>query len=236
MMQAPPSAAGWTGRRDGRRRVGPRRAPRATRLAAPASRRGARSNGRGRARALVGCRTNARTTRSTLDTDGGRRARRTRRSRCSTRRRWRSVTTRRPRSRPWPRRAAPSLGDLAQIDQHPTLADPREGDEFAMREAGADLAGLDELGVRTGDVARLEQPHHRPVRTRGSPARRSRCPRRPRGGRSGRSIPAAAEVALEARGPGRVASRSTRPGVPRPRRCTAGGRAPSRRSPPRRDR
>ena len=30
-----------------------------------------------------------------------------------------------------------------------------------MREAGADLAGLDEVGVRAGDVAGLEEPHHR---------------------------------------------------------------------------
>ena len=36
-----------------------------------------------------------------------------------------------------------------------------EGDELAVGEAGPDLAGLDEMGVRAGDVAGLEDPQHR---------------------------------------------------------------------------
>ena len=70
------------------------RAPRATLRAVPAPRRGAGSSGRGRARAPAGCRTSARTTRSTRGTGRGRTAPRTRRSPCSTRHRSRSVTAR----------------------------------------------------------------------------------------------------------------------------------------------
>ena len=54
-----------------------------------------------------------------------------------------------------------AVGDLAEVDQHATLADAREGDELAVREARTDLAGLDELAVRAGNVAGLEEPHHR---------------------------------------------------------------------------
>ena len=51
--------------------------------------------------------------------------------------------------------------DLAQVDQHASLADPRERDEVAMSESRSDLARLDEADVRSGNVAGLEELHHR---------------------------------------------------------------------------
>ena len=52
------------------------------------------------------------------------------------------------------------FGDVAQVDQHAALADAGDRDELAVGEAGTDLAGVDEVGVRTRDVTGLEDPQH----------------------------------------------------------------------------
>ncbi len=54
-----------------------------------------------------------------------------------------------------------SLGDFTEIDQHASLTDPPQCDEVAIDVGGADLAGLDEVGARAGQVAGLEEPQHR---------------------------------------------------------------------------
>ena len=54
-----------------------------------------------------------------------------------------------------------ALGERTEVDEHPALADARQGDEFPVAVPRADGARLNEQLVRTGEVAGPEDPAHR---------------------------------------------------------------------------
>ena len=84
-----------------------------------------------------------------------------------------------------------------------------------MREARADLAGLDEAGVRAGNVAGLEEPQHREAVLEVALLDAVDVRVVKQASRAVDPAAAAAEVALEAEPLGELASRSAPPGAPR---------------------